>query len=248
MSSFGKIISRDKDNMFIKDIIEWCNINAGFLTLIIFIISILLGWVSGIFTHIKRKPKLELDLINIPSFLCLIKTGRKKDNIDTYRTAIVLYLRIKNIGNISTSVTEVRIGYKIKSKKYIFKHFWLNSIVALEDFSAEMNGYKKVYPFFTQQNALIENNTNLYLREGEEKNGIEYFESPEFWGDFEPIIKNNKVHILLEVTDTYEKKYYKTLKISIIDYEEAKRFNSQIGMSREMSSIDHPHQSQNKYF
>ena len=233
--------------MYIKTIIEWCNINAGFLTLIIFIISIILGWISGIFTHLKRKPKLEFDLINIPSFLCLVKTGRQKDNIDTYRTAIVLYLRIRNIGNISTSITKVRVGYKIKSKKYMFKQFWLNPINALEDFSTEMNGYKKVYPFFTQQNALIKNNTNLYLREGEDKNGIEYFESPEFWGDFEPIIKNNKVNIILEVTDTYEKKYYKNLKISVIDYNEAKKFNSQIGMSIEMSLIDHPYQSQNKY-
>ena len=233
--------------MLIQTIIDWCNINAGFLTLIIFIISILLGWLSGIFTHIKRRPKLILDLINIPSFLCFVKTGRKKENIETYRIAISLYLTIKNIGTASTSITKVRVGYKIKSKLYKYKHFWIEQINALEDFSADMNGYKKVYPFFTQQNALINNDTNLHLKEGEYKNGIKYFESPEFWGDFEPIVKNDKVKIKIEITDIYGKKYYKNMIIPVIDYNEAKKFNSTIGLSIENSLVDHPYQSQSKY-
>lgn len=218
----------------IKDIINWSNTNSGFLALLIFVISIIIGWVSGIFTHIKRKPKFSIDLIKIPSFICPVATGREKYNLPTYRTAIVLYLDISNVGTAPAAIKMIRVRYKTKSNNYL----WLNQINALEDFTAEMNEHVKVYPFFTQNNNLMKNDSNRYLREGDNKSGIEYFESDEYWGNFDPKTKNGNVKIKIEITDSYNSKHYKIVDIPLVDIEKAQKFNKKIGLAIEYALMN----------
>src|SRR5574344_1947769 len=150
----------------IKPIIDWCNNNSGFLTLIIFILTICFGWLSGFFAQIRKQPKFKIELINIPTFCCKVPTGRTDNDIIYYRTAIVLYLSISNIGTAPSDILEVEVGYKTKSLDHLFTWLWLKQVNSLLDFAVNFNDYQKVYPFFTQKNFLMDNQTNTFLNIG----------------------------------------------------------------------------------
>src|SRR5574344_1603047 len=165
----------------ISDFITWCNLNSGFLTVIIFVLTLLIGWLSGFFAQIKKRPKFNIELIDIPTFCCKKETKRKENNHDCYRTIIALYLSITNIGTAPTSILDVEVGYKTNSWDHLFSWLWIKQTNSLEDFTANVEGYTKIYPFFTQKNYLMNNSTNLFINIGENKFGMKYFESIEYW-------------------------------------------------------------------
>lgn len=53
---------------FMNDLAKWSNDNSGFLSIILFLATIGIGWVSGIFALIRNKPKFKIDIINQCTF------------------------------------------------------------------------------------------------------------------------------------------------------------------------------------
>jgi hypothetical protein len=45
------------------EIIKWSNENAGFLSIILFVVALFLGWISGIFQSLRKRPKFEIRII-----------------------------------------------------------------------------------------------------------------------------------------------------------------------------------------
>lgn len=217
----------------IKEIINWCNSNCGFLTLLLFLMTILWGWVSGFFSQIKKKPKFKIEILGAPTFCCKMSTNRICHETPCFRTIVVLYLSVSNIGNAASSINEIKVGYKTKAIDYIFKRYWLKEHVSLLDFTAKIGEDTKVYPFFNQKNNLTENKTDCYLNIGQNKLGIVYFESEEYYGNYEPIQINNKINIRIKLIDVYGRKHYKDVEVPLLPIEEAKKFNEKIGQTAE---------------
>ena len=87
------------------------NENQGVLTLSIFIITILLGWISGVFKELRSKPELKIETLLGPTFVCVFGTGNKHGIYDTHQTGIALYLRVSYVGVSATNINSVRVGY-----------------------------------------------------------------------------------------------------------------------------------------
>ena len=210
--------------------IDWSNENAGFLGLILFIATIVMGWVSGIFKALRRRPKFVFSLNQGPTFTCTYETERKHNNQPTHRTAIALYIKLKNVGSAPSSISKVKVGYHNYSFKYSFFWFWLDSVPALCDFGHTVGENIRIFPFLMQPSAIGPYNTDTYLLEGKEINGVVYFEQEESFGSFFPKKdKNGLVKIKVAICDAFGKKYSKKFKINNIELARARKFNPEFG-------------------
>nr|WP_278357623.1 hypothetical protein [Acinetobacter lwoffii] len=170
-----------------NDFVSWLNDNQGVVSLAIFILTLLLGWVSGIFSALRKRPKFKIGTIDGPTFCCTYNTGNTFNGHDAHITAFAIYLKIANIGSASSSIEKIQIGYhwdiepiSLNWLKYRLGWFWLkNEIVMLEDFRVEIGDHLKVYPFLTQKNYLSPIQVDKFLEVGKSNSGIVYFEQPE---------------------------------------------------------------------
>jgi len=218
-------------------IIKILNDNQGIVSVIIFAITIIFGWVSGIFSALMRKPKFKMSLIVGPTFCCTYKTGNTFNGFDAHRTCIALYLNIANIGSAASSIEKISIGYhwhlkpfSIQWLKFAIGWFWLDEqTIALDDFQIKIGERIKVYPFLIQQNSLSPNRSSTFLDVGRSTNGVVYFEQRESWGGCLPFCNQGKVSIKLKVTDTFGKAHTKSFKIPFFDLEEARKYNPTFG-------------------
>jgi hypothetical protein len=134
----------------ISEIILWSNDNSGFVSVLIFIITIFLGWVTGIFQGLRQRPKFKIAVIEGPPTMCsTFETGREFNGHKTHRTAISVYLNIANVGSAASDIKSVQIGYHT-IKPSFFRHWLKQSVNALEDFRIQVGDYIKVYPFLIQ--------------------------------------------------------------------------------------------------
>ncbi|HBG48293.1 MAG TPA: hypothetical protein DDW90_02050 [Cyanobacteria bacterium UBA9971] len=212
-------------------IIKWCNENSGFLSLIIFAITLLLAWLTGVFEALKKQPKFKIELLNIPTFCCTFPTGNKYNAHDAHQTAISLYLNITNIGNAASSIKSIEVGYHNYTFKYTYLWFWLKETCILSDFCVDIGENTKVYPLLTQKSCLLGDSANTFLNIGQQCSGIVYFEQPEGWGGFKPRIVNNKVMIKVKIKDVFEKYHQKIFTIPVVSLEEARKYNQSFGMT-----------------
>ena len=218
----------------ITPFIEWTNKNSGFLGFLIFATTVLLGWISGIFSALRKKPKLEIEILGGPTFCASFDTGRVFEGNLTHRTAIAAYIAITNVGTAPTDIKAIHIGYKSQSQKNPFKWFWLKEItVAKSDFTMKLGDDLKVFPFLIQRNQIKENHIDTYLHEGKRCNGVIYFEQDECWGNFLPKVKNNKMVIKVRIFDVYGKSYSATSIINKVTLDAAKKVCETFGETRE---------------
>lgn len=210
-------------------VIDWTNQNSGFLTLILFVITLVLGWISGIFRALIHKPKFKIGIIQGPTFLSSFSAGKEFNGSETHRTAAAIYLSVTNVGTAPAQIVSVRLGYHNYSFKYTFLWFWLNSIPAIGDFGHTIGENLRVFPFLFQKNYLAVPPVSTYLQSGQETTGVVYFEQPESWGSFKPRVKNGKAKIKILVKDSLGIRYAKTFTIDVVDLNYAKKFNSNFG-------------------
>ena len=219
------------------------NANQGVLTFLIFSATVILGWASGIFSALRRRPKLSVDLIDGPTFSCTFLTGEQIEGKDVHRTGVALYLNIKNRGSAPTSITAVHVGYHWPlhplSKlwwKYRVGWFWLTEqSVALEDFQVSIGRSTKVFPFLTQINHLSAARPKTYLRIGEATNGVVYFEQEDSWGGCFPLSKGGYTQIRLRLSDAHGRQYTTKHKIPVVTLSEALKYNPRFGETRQES-------------
>ena len=215
-------------------IVDWANDNSGFLALILFLATLFLGWISGIFKALKRKPELKIEILPGPTFCASFDTSRIWRGHKTHRTAISLYLSIANVGSAPTDIKSIHVGYKSKKHSTPFRWFWLKEItVSKSDFVMTLGEDLKVFPFLMQRNQLTDNQIDTYLLEGKRCNGIVYFEQVESWGNYLPKISDNRMKIKVRVFDVYGNHYSATSVINKVTLNAAKEVSEKFGETRE---------------
>lgn len=90
---------------------DWSNQNQGVLAVVLFLVTLALGWVSGIFSALRRKPKFQISVIDGPTFCCTFMLGKRHGDYEVHRTGVALYLRIANVGSAPSSIDNISIGY-----------------------------------------------------------------------------------------------------------------------------------------
>lgn len=219
--------------------IDWMNVNSGFVSVLIFIVTIFLGWVSGIFGALRRKPKFKIEVLQGPSICSVFYTGNKHQGFDAHRTAISLYLKITNIGNAPSQIDGINAGYHWNLNginwlwlKYGIGWFWLRNVtIALEDFHVNLGDEKiKYFPFLLQKSILVDTTIDTYLEVGKSAIGMVYFEQQESWGASSPKPDvNGKAVIKVKVHDSFSRSYSTVVKIPLVGIEEAKKYNQYFG-------------------
>jgi len=216
---------------------SWSNDNQGVVSWAIFVITLVFGWASGIFSALRRKPKFRLELIPGPTFCSTFDIGEKRGEYAVHRTAIALYLNIANVGSAASSVEEIHVGYhwdlrrlNLQWLRYALGWFWLkDQAAALADFQVNIGENIKVFPFLTQKNFLMSTKTTTYLDVGRSTNGVVYFEQSSSWGGCYPRVINGKVHIKVCVMDVFGKRHTRGFSIPSIPLEEARKFSPAFG-------------------
>lgn len=203
----------------------------------VFVATVVFGWVSGIFSALRRRPKFKVSLINGPTFCCTYTTGRMYGQYETHRTGIALYLSISNIGSAPSSIDNISIGYhwrltpiSINWIKYTVGWFWINNpSVALDDFQVAIGRSIKVYPFLMQQNHLSPVQTETFLDIGQSTNGVVYFEQFESWGGCFPTVEKGQVHLKVRVYDVFGGKHTSVFRIPAVALDDAKKYCPSFG-------------------
>ena len=173
------------------------------------------GWVSGIFSTLRRKPKFKVSLIEGPTFCCSYHIGKTREEYEVHRTGIALYLKIANIGSAASSIVNISIGYHWHVRRfslawfrYSIGWFWLhNQAASLTDFQAKIGDNIKVFPFLTQANYLVPMSAETFLQVGQSTNGVVYFEQSDSWGACFPLVWNGLVRVKVVIGDVFGQKH-----------------------------------------
>ena len=223
---------------------NWLNQNQGVLALLLFAAAGLFGWISGIFSSLRRKPKFKINLLHGPTFYCKYPTGGEHQGHDSHQIGIALYLKITNIGSAPSSIDAVPVGYHWDLipfseywRKYTLGWFWLDRFnVALEDFQVRIGDHIKVYPFLFQQGQLTNHIPSSFLQPGQSTIGIVYFEQGESWGGCQPRVVNGHVTVKIRVFDVFGKGHAVETAIPSLTLEEARNYNPSFGKTHSQMS------------
>lgn len=146
------------------------------------------------------KPELSIQLIPTPSFCTSFDSELPNENVNIHRTAIILYLKITNVGNAPTEIGQIHVGYESMENEW---HWLRNETTLLDDFVMPMGEKLKVYPFLKQRNSLMNNAPDVFLNPGQSRNGVVYFEQKASSGNLYPKMDGDfKVKIQILVHDT----------------------------------------------
>jgi hypothetical protein len=218
--------------------VTWINTNEGVVTVLIFLATIFLGWASGIFASLRRRPVLGIRLIPGPTFCSTFTTGDSHKGYDVHRTAFALYLNVSNIGSAPTSLESVSIGYHLHLKpsfsllwlRYRLFWYWLNyQTITLTDFQANIGDGIKVFPSLFQASIISGTKPETYLEVGRSVNGVVYFEQSESWGGCFPSPQRGSARIIVAITDAFGTHHKKRFWIPIVGLDEAKKYNPSFG-------------------
>lgn len=216
---------------------RWSNANQGILSLGIFATTLFLGWISGIFASLRKKPKFKVDLIPGPTFCCTFETGGKYSEYVVHRTAIALYLSISNVGSAASSIHNISVGYHWQITpfswqwlRYRIGWFWLNEqAAALEEFQSKIGEQTKVYPFLIQVSATSHQSSETYLQIGKSTNGVVYFEQEDSWGGCFPVVEKSTIAVKVIIKDVFNYRHATRFHIPSVTLEQARKFNPSFG-------------------
>lgn len=222
---------------FLEQIIRWTNENSGFLSLILFVLTLLIAWLSGLFQFLTKKPKLKIKVIEQCTFGTTLDLKREHAGYPVTKTAFAIYLEITNIGNAPTSIGKIKLGY-IKSDftpKFLSRRNWINEVIAKDDFNITFGDSEKVkvYPFLKQRNSKYQNDIDTYLPIGRTTNGIVYFEQMEAYGSWMPRLNKDghTTNLKIKVEDSFDNSHTKTFNLKLVEADTAFKFNPFFGQT-----------------
>lgn len=218
---------------------DWINENQGLVGVGIFLLTLLLGWVSGIFSALRRKPKFNIKIKPGPSFVCTFSTGETFNEHEVHRVGIALYLSVANCGSAASSIDAVHVGYrwdlipfsKMWLKYTVLRHWLKERTAALSDFQVAIGKSIKVYPFLFQKNHLSPVHQDTYLRPGQSVVGVVYFEQADSWGGCKPLIWRGETRLAVRVIDVFGGRHTRTFRVPAVTLEEARKFNPSFGLT-----------------
>ena len=151
------------------------------------------------------KPDLIIELIPTPSFCSSFDSDLPNESVNIHRTAIILYIKITNVGNAPTEIGKIHVGYQSMENDW---HWLCEETTLLDDFVMSMGEKVKVFPFLKQKNYLMDNDINTFLNPGQSRSGIVYFEQKASSCNLYPKIGEDfKVKIQIRVHDTKGQKW-----------------------------------------
>lgn len=229
-----------------NEIISWTNRNSGFLSLLLFVSTIIYGWASGLISSLIKKPKLKVRFIPKMSFYSFYYTGDKwfneqlKEEFELHKTGFVVYMSIANLGNKPTSIDKVSLGYykndpkKSHSKKNME---WINQMHPADDFGIELsNGDEILVPNLRVRNRYFVNSTDSYIGIGSSLTGIAYFEQFKAWGNLNPKeFEEGQIKVVIRIIDTYGLTYDFDTSLKHISIEKARKHNPHFGNVEELT-------------
>lgn len=216
---------------------KWLNDNQGIVSVAIFALTLAFGWVSGIFSALRRRPKFRVHLIPGPTFVCTFPTGQKHGDFDVHRTGIALYLKIANSGSEASSIDQISVGYHWQVTpfsrawfKYGLGWFWLHDqTAAIHDFQVKIGENIKLYPFLTQKSINSPVQASTYLEPGQSENGVVYFEQLDSWGGCFPAVGKEGARIKICVKDVFGGKHIASFTVQSVTLEYARTYNPSFG-------------------
>ena len=232
-----------------QQVIDLLNNNQGVVSVLIFVLTITLALLSGLFRAIRHLPHLKIQTLQGPTFVCVFGTGGQYEGYKTHGIGIALYLSVSNVGLSPTAITGIKVGYHWNTDtslwswtRYRLGWFYLeDQTVALADFTASIGDNTKVYPFMTQTGFASGSSAETYLEPGNFANGVVYFEQRESWGRCYPISRCGKTKVRIVISDTFKRKYKFTTEIDRVSLAEARKFNPKFGMTRrELDELEEP--------
>lgn len=225
------------DLFYYYTVTQWLNDNQGVVAVCIFLLTLFLGWISGIFSALRRKPKFKISLIEGPTFCCTFPTGAMHNEFDIHRTGIALYLSIANIGSAASSIENISVAYhwhvrpfNLAWLRYRIGWYWLHEQTPImHDFQSKIGEKVKIYPFLTQRNTLSIANTPTFLEPGRSTNGVVYFEQPDSWGGCFPSPSKSGISIKISLRDVFGRKHTEKFYIRAVSLVEARKYNQSFG-------------------
>jgi len=216
---------------YIEFILKWSNENSGFLGLLIFLTTLSLGWITGLFAYFRKRPKFKLRIIEHSTFGCVIDLNRTYQGYPVHKTAFAIYLEVTNIGNAPSSVGAIELGYLLSDfrPKWRTSRVWLNESISKSDFRIEFNDseFVRVLPFLKQHNEYYKNTVDTYLEIGKIANGIVYFEDFEAWGNRMPRYNKDlkSTDLIIKVKDAFGGVHKKKFKIKLVEPSDTWKFS-----------------------
>jgi hypothetical protein len=216
---------------------KWLNDNQGLVSVGLFLLTLFLGWASGIFSALRRKPIFIFELIPGPTFVCVFSTGEKFNGHDVHRIGIALYLSVANRGSAPSSLHAVHAGYrwnllpftKTWLRHTLLRHWILERTASLTDFQVSIGSNIKVYPFLFQRNFLSPVQQDTYLQPGQSVVGVVYFEQPDSWGGCQPKIRQGRVRLSVRLLDVFGGRHTRTFWVPAVNLDEARKYNPSFG-------------------
>lgn len=190
-----------------NDFFTLLNNNQWVVAVFIFTLTILIWWLSWLFSYIKHKPKIKIKKYSdiIPYFFVenWLKLSKDEENwLKVERIVIFLWLSIYNIWFSNTTIQSYRLEYKdINWKKH--KLVPMSLPVPLSHWMWE---YQKVFPSLTANYPHLWYNNSWKIDVGSNILWFLYF-NIEFYWDYKPLIINNKIDSNLFIEDVYWKIY-----------------------------------------
>jgi len=194
----------------IEELIKWSNSNSGFLSLLLFIATLLIGWFSGIYSSLTSRSKIKVEVLKRPA-VCMVEKIDKTNS----RASFGIYLKIVNIGYSPVDIDSVFLSFQTQSKAWSDK---LSSTVCKSEFFEILDGNKlKVLPFLTQRIPGAVGDNSSYLNRGQQKVGIVYFESDPLINSELPFNnRESKIKVKLYLVDTLGKSYLKDGEVFLV--------------------------------
>lgn len=220
-----------------NDLIEWTNDNSGFLGLLIFITTILFGWISGIFKSFIKKPKFKIEIIKDATFGSIIDLDREHKGFPVHKSAFAIYLEITNIGSAPSSIGEIKLGYLLSDlrPKWRTSRKWIPETFSKSDFRVEFKDSDiiKAFPFLKQR-SIYQTSIDTYLEVGKTANGIVYFEQREAFGSWMPRVNKDgtTADLKIAVKDAFGKTHTKKFRIDIKDADYTLKFSPYFGQTQ----------------
>jgi len=229
------------------NIIDWTNNNAGFLALLLFIITIISTSVFGFCRFLRKKPVFKIRVIDKMTFYTIYSLGVKykpphlNEEFDMYKICFALYLEVKNLGLTPSSMGKISIGYyPYKIKRELFpKRNWIIQTNCLGDFCIpSKDGSSILINHLHQRSTLFPDKENdSYLKIGESIIGVGYFEQGGAWGNANPREEKDGLYdIEIKIEDMLGKTHIQKTKIKKLSLDDALIFNPKFGQTMELLS------------
>lgn len=198
-----------------SDFLNLLNNNTWVVAVTIFLLTILVWWISGLFSYIRNKPSLKIKRYSeiIPHFFVsgwLSLNKEKESWFEVERLVLFLWLSVSNIWFSDTTIESYRLEYEdINWKKHKLVPMSLP-----EPLSHWIWEYQKVFPSLTTNYPHFWHNNSWKIDVGSNILWFLYFNIEYFWS-YQPLIKNNKISAKLFIEDVYWKTYQ--FKVDIVE-------------------------------